>query len=152
MNDNTMESSQPDTPSKSNKGSMLRALVSIELSVLVSVLIIFTLSFLLAFTGIWWLAFISGFVGGFFMRESRMSFLAGVAGLLAGWGVHLFMIGLFSSMNDLNVILSLLGLSAGILSLISLTVGALLGGLGALNGSVLKQGIVQTRWYKSRCS
>ncbi|MFX0102645.1 MAG: hypothetical protein ACFFCS_23970 [Candidatus Hodarchaeota archaeon] len=108
------------------------------------------LSFVFEYSSLWWIAFIVGFFGGLLLEKARMGFAIGFLGIFTGWGIHMAIIAFFQDLDVLNFLLSIFGLNVGWLVLITLIVGGLIGCFGGLNGSILRQIVRETKWFKGR--
>ncbi|MHA1788748.1 MAG: hypothetical protein ACTSWR_04315 [Candidatus Helarchaeota archaeon] len=83
---------------------------------------------------------VAGFVAGIFIKKGWTSFLIGFIGVMAAWGVYFL---IFTFIGPLDRLLSfigqLIGINGIVLILISLIIGGLLGGMGALIGGYSMQ-------------
>ena len=86
----------------------------------------------------WWsIVFVAGFAGALFEKHGFKSFLMGFFGVLLLWGIYAFIINsgnegiLANRMGQLFE-----GLSGGTMILVSGIIGGLVGGLGAMTGTL----------------
>lgn len=105
--------------------------------------VVFLLAILLVFTGIWQLAFLAGYVGGFLGKRGRLDFALGFLGVALAWGGHLAWTYLFRPAGALaSLFVQILGLSGGlgvIVPALTVLIGGLAGGLGGLIGAYAAQ-------------
>ncbi|MBD3188706.1 hypothetical protein GF325_17900 [Candidatus Bathyarchaeota archaeon] len=137
------------SPKKQDVKRMMHRFVQLEIQLVPAIFISGGLSFLLAMTHAWWLSVVCGGIGGYLATNPRKGFLTGCLGLLLGWGTQIMLVALFDQINRLNEVLSMLGINAGIVALLTIAIGSILGGFGGLNAALLKKGIKSMAWYKS---
>lgn len=104
---------------------------------------VFFLAILFVYTGVWQLAFLAGYVGGFLGKRPRRDFALAFLGGALAWGGHLLWVYLFTPAGALaSLFAEILGLSAGfgvIIPVLTLLIGGFAGGLGALVGAYAGQ-------------
>lgn len=103
---------------------------------------VFLLAILLVYTGIWQLAFVAGYVGGFLGKRGRRDFALGFLGVALAWGGHLAWVYLFSQGAAVaGLFVEILGLSGAaiVVPILTLLIGGIAGGLGALLGAYAAQ-------------
>ncbi len=104
---------------------------------------VFVLAILLVFTGVWQLAFLAGYVGGFLGKRPRRDFLLGFLGTAFAWAGHILWFYLTAPVGRITeIFVQILGLGAGaaiIVPILALLIGGLTGGLGALLGAYAAQ-------------
>ncbi len=104
---------------------------------------VFLLSLLLVYTGWWQLAFVAGYVGGFLGMRARREFVLGFLGVGFGWGAHLAWTYATAAGAALaSLFAQVLGLPAGagvVVPVLTLVIGGITGGLGALLGAYAGQ-------------
>lgn len=104
---------------------------------------VFLLAIVLVYTGIWQLAFVAGYVGGFLGKRGRRDFALGFLGVAFAWGGHLVWVYAFAQGGAVASLLAeILGLSAGagvVVPILTLLIGGIVGGLGALLGAYAGQ-------------
>ncbi|TFH10706.1 MAG: hypothetical protein E4H14_02055 [Candidatus Thorarchaeota archaeon] len=100
--------------------------------------IVFGLAFQLA--GDWKLMLIAGALGALFVRRIRKAFLVGFLGVGIAWGILFAYLALTAqAMAVADIFIGLLGLSGlgALVIVISILIGALLGGFGGMLGRAL---------------
>ncbi|MBI4416388.1 MAG: hypothetical protein HY557_05340 [Euryarchaeota archaeon] len=104
---------------------------------------IFVLAILLVFTGVWQLAFLAGYVGGFLGKRPRRDFALGFLGTALAWAGHILWVYVTAPAGRIaELFVQILGLGAGaavIVPILALLIGGLAGGLGALLGAYAGQ-------------
>jgi len=111
---------------------------------IIGIIAVALLSFLAQQVFPWWIIVaITLLVGGFLGMSSGKSFLFGFLGIALMWGIHAFLINQANDGLLASKIGELLGgLSSGLVVLISAALGGLIGGLGAMTGS-LGRGLIK---------
>ena len=103
----------------------------------------FVLGLLFVYTGVWQLAFLAGYVGGFLGKRPRRDFALGFLGVAFAWGSHLLWFYLLYPAGALaSLFAQILGLSPTfgvVVLLLALLIGGLAGGLGGLVGAYAGQ-------------
>ncbi|RDE12290.1 MAG: hypothetical protein C4K47_08380 [Candidatus Thorarchaeota archaeon] len=105
-----------------------------------ALIIVVVLAIALELSGAWITMIIAGVFGGLFTRKTSRAFLAGFLGVGLGWGLLLFYLSLTAeAMAIANIFIGLLGLSGmgWLVIVVSVLIGALLGGFGGLLGRSL---------------
>jgi hypothetical protein len=100
--------------------------------------IVFGIVFELA--GDWKLMLIAGALGALFVRRIRKAFLVGFLGIGIAWGlIFVYLVATAQAMAVANMFIGLLGLEGlgAIVIVISVLIGALLGGFGGMLGRAL---------------
>ncbi|TFF97105.1 MAG: hypothetical protein EU547_05230 [Promethearchaeota archaeon] len=109
-----------------------------------AMIITYLSTILFTITGIWQLIVISGFLGGFFCQRARMGLIIGFLGVFLAW-ISLF---LFYSLTTEMIfffqfwLVETMGYSLEILYIIMLVssfMGGIIGALGGINGTFIKQ-------------
>ncbi len=97
------------------------------------------LVYLLTLTGYWQLIFAAGFLAGILMKRPLASFLVAAVGGVAGWGIPLGVLSFYYRLDMASTLLvKILGLPASLSSvalILTLLIGAIVTGLGALLGA-----------------
>jgi hypothetical protein len=100
----------------------------------------FTLAFLLELTGIYLLMLLAGCATGFFVKRGWLSFIIGFVSVALAWGTYFIVFALICPLGEfVELIGSIIGISGTILIVLSLIIGGLLGGIGALVGAYVTQ-------------
>jgi len=103
----------------------------------------FLLAILFVYTGVWQLAFLAGYVGGFLGKRPRRDFGLAFLGAALAWGGHLLWFYLFAPAGALaSLFVQILGLSGGlgfVVPILTLLIAGLTGGLGGLVGAYAGQ-------------
>ncbi|NVM55309.1 MAG: hypothetical protein HWN66_16500 [Candidatus Helarchaeota archaeon] len=106
---------------------------------LISIII---LGFLFELAGWWYLMLLAGGLGGFFMKKNGLlSFVIGFIGIALVWSMFFIYFMIIGPIFELTALItSLLGFLEAVpnvLILITVVIGGLLGGLGAVNGTYI---------------
>jgi len=109
---------------------------------IVGFLFVILLGVLFELGGWWYLMLLAGGLAGFLMKKSAIySFLIGFAGIATVWFCFFIYFMIIGPIFELTALIaSLLGFLEGsseVLILITIIIGGLLGGLGAINGTYL---------------
>ncbi|MFX1358345.1 MAG: hypothetical protein ACFFA8_13820 [Promethearchaeota archaeon] len=116
---------------------------------LVGFIIAFALAFFLELTGIYLLMLLAGGVAGFFVKRGWISFIIGFMSVALAWGVYFIVFAFIGPLSEFfELIGSIIGLSGLILMVLSLTIGGLLGGTGALVGAYITQLILGDNYIR----
>ncbi|MBD3227537.1 MAG: hypothetical protein GF329_05040 [Candidatus Lokiarchaeota archaeon] len=100
----------------------------------------FGLSLALELTGIYLLMILVGIIAGIFVKKGWHSFLVGFIGVALAWGVYFVLFAFLGPLDELFKLIGLiLGLNGSVLMIISILIGGLLGGVGALIGAYVFQ-------------
>lgn len=104
-----------------------------------AMIIVVVIGIVLQLSGQWMLMLVAGGFAGLFTRRHRYSFIAGFVGVAIAWtGIFLYLIVTAQALAIADFFISLLGISGGVLVIvISVILGALLGGFGGLLGRSL---------------
>jgi hypothetical protein len=108
-----------------------------NIGVLPSAIIVAVVGATLQLSGQWILMLLAGFIGALFTRKYLHSFAAGFIGIALAWsGIFVFLIVTAQALEIAEFFIGLLGLSGlgFIVILISVLIGALLGGFGGMLG------------------
>jgi len=98
------------------------------------------LAFLLELTGIYLLMLLAGGVAGFFVKRGWLSFIIGFISVTLAWGIYFIVFALIGPLSEFFALIgSIIGISGLILMILSLIIGGLLGGFGALVGAYITQ-------------
>ena len=143
---NTVKNKNPVSRAVEN---YMHKFMSYKMQVPLVLFFVIILSFVLEYSTLWWLAFIVGFFGGLLLDKARIGFIIGFLGTFIGWGIHMTLIAFFQELDALNFLLSIFNMNVGWLVLMTLIIGGLLGCFGGLNGSILRQIVRETRWFKN---
>jgi hypothetical protein len=113
-----------------------------EHSYLLGFIIAFGVGFLFELAGWWYLMVLAGGIAGFVVKKNGLiCFVIGFLAIAALWAcffVYFMIIGPLSELTALiTTILGFLEATPGVLILITIIIGGLLGGLGALNGTFI---------------
>lgn len=102
-----------------------------------ALIIVIVLGIALQLSGAWITMLIAGVFGGLFTRRHRLAFLAGLLGVGIAWtGLFAYLAATAQAMAIANFFIALLGLTGmgWLVIVISVLLGALLGGFGGLLG------------------
>jgi len=107
-----------------------------DVGVIASMVIVVVIAIALQLSGVWITMIIAGGFAGLFTRRHRSSFLAGFLGVGIAWTIlFLYLIFTAQALAIAEFFISLLGISGGVIVIvISIIIGALLGGFGGLLG------------------
>lgn len=101
----------------------------------------------LELTGIYLLMLLAGFVCGIFVKKGWHSFLVGFLSIASAWEIYFIIFSFVGPMGDLLVIIgNLIGIQGGIILMITIIIGGLLGGVGALVGAYITQMILGDKY------
>ena len=107
------------------------------------------LAFLLELTGVYLLMFLAGGIAGFFVKKGWLSFIIGFVGVALAWGIYFIYFAFLGPLGEFfQLIGSIIGISGAILMIISLIIGGLMGGIGALVGAYSTQLILGEKYIK----
>ena len=107
---------------------------------LLGFIISFFLALSLELTGIYLLMILAGAIAGVFIKKGWISFIVGFASVSLAWGIYFIIFSFIGPLNDLfQLIGSIIGVSGSILMILSIIIGGLLGGTGALVGAFIMQ-------------
>jgi len=113
-----------------------------NIGVIPSAIIVAVVGATLQLSGQWILMLLAGFIGALFTRSYLHSFAAGFVGVALAWmGIFVFLIATAQALEIADFFIGLLGLTGlgFIVIVISILIGALLGGFGGILGrSVLE--------------
>ncbi len=123
-------------------GEKILAFLKDEHSYLIGFLFTILLGFLFELAGWWYLMLLAGGFAGFLVKKSALfNFLIGFAGIALVWFcffIYFMIIGpIFDFTALIASVLGMLENTPNLLILITIIMGALLGGLGALNGTYI---------------
>ncbi|MFX0141013.1 MAG: hypothetical protein ACFFDN_45660 [Candidatus Hodarchaeota archaeon] len=108
--------------------------------IFIGFIIAFTLAILLELTGLYLLMLLAGGVAGFFVKKGWLSFIIGFMSVALAWGTYFIVFVFIGPLGEFfELIGSIIGISGVILMILSLIVGGLLGGVGALVGAYITQ-------------
>ncbi len=100
----------------------------------------FALAFFLELTGIYLLMLLAGCATGFFVKKGWLSFIIGFVSVALAWGIDFIVFAFIGPLGEFfELIGSIIGISGAILMVLSLIIGGLLGGIGALVGAYITQ-------------
>ncbi|MFX0175929.1 MAG: hypothetical protein ACFE85_06840 [Candidatus Hodarchaeota archaeon] len=117
--------------------------------IVVGFIISFILAFLLELTGLFLLMLLAGGVAGFFIKRGWISFITGFMSVALAWGIYFIVFTFIGPLSEfLEVIGSIIGISGVILMMLSLIIGGLLGGTGALVGAYFTQLILGDNYIR----
>jgi hypothetical protein len=111
-----------------------------DLGFVPALIIVIVLGIALQLTGAWMTMLIAGVFGGLFTRRHRHAFLVGLLGVGIAWtGIFAFLAATAQAMAIANFFIALLGLDGmgWLIIVISVLLGAFLGGFGGLFGRSL---------------
>ena len=111
-----------------------------DIGFLPALIITIVFSIALQLPGDWKLMLIAGALGALFVRRIRKAFLVGFLGVGLAWGlIFAYLIAAAQAMAVANMFISLLGLEGlgAIVIVISILIGALLGGFGGMLGRTI---------------
>lgn len=109
---------------------------------------IIVLGFLFELAGWWYLMLLAGGLGGFLMKKNGLlSFVLGFLGIALVWSCFFIYFMIIGPLFELTILigtlmgsfLSFLETMPNLLIVITIIIGALLGGLGAMNGTFMAQ-------------
>ncbi|NVM28472.1 MAG: hypothetical protein HWN65_06490 [Candidatus Helarchaeota archaeon] len=107
------------------------------------------LAFLLELTGVYLLMLLAGGIAGFFVKKGWLSFIIGFVGVALAWGIYFIYFAFLGPLGEFfQLIGSIIGISGAILMIISLIMGGLMGGIGALVGAYSTQLILGEKYIK----
>jgi hypothetical protein len=106
------------------------------------------LGLVLELTGIYLLMLLAGFIGGIFVKKGWHSFIIGFLSIASAWEIYFIIFSFVSGkMDDLLVIVgNLIGIQGGIILMLTIIIGGLLGGVGALVGAYITQIILGDKY------
>ena len=108
-----------------------------------------SLALLLELTGNYFLMLLAGGVAGFFVKKGWLSFIIGFIGVSLAWGIYFVIFAFIGPLGEfLDLIGSIIGMSGVILLILSLIIGGLLGGIGALVGAYVIQLVLGDKYIK----
>ncbi|MFW9907956.1 MAG: hypothetical protein ACFFEF_05220 [Candidatus Thorarchaeota archaeon] len=110
-----------------------------DVGILPAMIIVVVIGIALQLSGAWITMIIAGAFGGLFTRRHRSSFFAGFLGVAIAWTIlFIYLIMTAQALAIAEFFIGLLGISGGfIVIVISIILGALLGGFGGLLGRSL---------------
>ncbi|TFF90261.1 MAG: hypothetical protein EU548_03935 [Promethearchaeota archaeon] len=96
----------------------------------------FFLSLAIELTGIYLLMIIVGIIAGILIKKGWHSFIVGFGSVALAWGIYFILFSFIGPLGELlNLIGVILGVHGSLLIFISILLGGLLGGVGALVGA-----------------
>jgi hypothetical protein len=106
------------------------------------------LGLVLELTGIYLLMLLAGFIGGIFVKKGWHSFIIGFLSIASAWEIYFIIFSFVSGkMDDLLVIVgNLIGIQGAIILMLTIIIGGLLGGVGALVGAYITQIILGDKY------
>ncbi|MHA2397075.1 MAG: hypothetical protein ACXAC0_10255 [Candidatus Thorarchaeota archaeon] len=111
-----------------------------ELGFLPALVITIVFGIVFQFTGSWMMMLFAGALGALFVRRIRKAFLVGFLGVGLAWGILFAYLSVTAQAMDVaNIFIGLLGLSGlgALVIVISILIGAMLGGFGGIFGRAL---------------
>ncbi|TFG33650.1 hypothetical protein EU527_07530 [Candidatus Thorarchaeota archaeon] len=111
-----------------------------ELGLLPALVITTVFGIVFELTGDWRTMFIAGALGALFVRRIRKAFLVGFLGVGIAWSIlFVYLVVTAQALNVANFFIALLGLDGlgALVIIISVLIGALLGGFGAVLGRAI---------------
>ncbi len=117
--------------------------------IFVGFIISFVLALYLEITGIYLLMLLVGGVAGFFVKKGWLSFIIGFMSVALAWGIYFIFFAFIGPLGEFfELIGSIIGISGVILMILSLIIGGLLGGVGALVGAYTTQLILGDKYIR----
>jgi len=117
--------------------------------IFVGFIISFVLALCLEITGIYLLMLLVGGVAGFFVKKGWLSFIIGFMSVALAWGIYFIFFAFIGPLGEFfELIGSIIGISGVILMILSLIIGGLLGGVGALVGAYTTQLILGDKYIR----
>lgn len=107
-----------------------------------ALIVVAVLAIVLELSGAWITMLIAGAFGGLFTRKTSRAFLVGLLGVGLAWGLlFLYLSSTAAAMAVANIFIGLLGLHGmgWLVIVVSILIGALLGGFGGLLGRSLAE-------------
>lgn len=117
--------------------------------IFIGFIIAFVLALYLEITGIYLLMLLVGGVAGFFVKKGWLSFIIGFMSVAIAWGIYFIFFAFIGPLGEFfELIGSIIGISGVILMILSLIIGGLLGGVGALVGAYTTQLILGDKYIR----
>jgi len=117
--------------------------------IFIGFIIAFVLALYLEITGIYLLMLLVGGVAGFFVKKGWLSFIIGFMSVAIAWGIYFIFFAFVGPLGEFfELIGSIIGISGVILMILSLIIGGLLGGIGALVGAYTTQLILGDKYIR----
>ncbi len=118
-------------------------------NVFIGFIIAFVLALYLEITGVYLLMLLVGGVAGFFVKRGWLSFIIGFMSVALAWGIYFIFFAFIGPLGEFFILIgSIIGISGVILMILSLIIGGLLGGIGALVGAYTTQLILGDKYIR----
>ena len=118
--------------------------------VIIGFLVALGLAVTLELTGVYLLMILAGGIAGFFVKKGWLSFFIGFISVALAWGIYFIVFAFMGPLSEFfSLIGSIIGISGTILMIMSIIVGGLLGGVGALIGAYVTQLILGEKYTKN---